>query len=126
MNPEEIRNYMGYQWLCMDEDELLIGINEQGVNEITEIHSIEFPSENQEVVADEICAHIETDDGHLDIYSPVDGIVTEINSEVSDNHELILEDPMGEGWLFKIQPHDSDDLDDMDENDDDDDDEEEE
>jgi glycine cleavage system H protein len=38
-----------------------------------------------------------------EIYSPVNGEVIEANEQLSDTPQLINEDPMGDGWLAKVQ-----------------------
>ncbi len=124
--------FMGYEWLQIEDGILTIGISEEGLNELTEITAINLPSENEEVSADEICGEIETDEGPMNLYSPIDGRIIEINAAVVENPELINEDNYGDGWLFKVEPDDPSDLngvggdsdDDDDEDDDDDDDEE--
>lgn len=120
---EEFQPYMGYQWLQVEDETLTIGINEEGLSEISEITAVHLPSESEEVLADEICAEVETDEGPLNIYCPIDGKVVEINIAVKENPSLITEDPFGDGWLFRVEPNDPDDLDDMSSGDDDDDDE---
>jgi glycine cleavage system H protein len=37
-----------------------------------------------------------------DLFSPVDGEVTEINPELEDDPGLVNSDPYGAGWLFKV------------------------
>ena len=37
-----------------------------------------------------------------DLYSPVDGEVTEVNPEIDDDPGLVNSDPYGAGWLFKV------------------------
>ena len=39
-----------------------------------------------------------------DLYSPVSGIVEEVNEELLDSPELINSDPYGKGWIVKIKP----------------------
>ena len=38
-----------------------------------------------------------------DIYSPVSGQVTEINSDLAETPEKVNEDPYGQGWLIKLK-----------------------
>ena len=121
---------MGYEWLQIEDDSVTIGVTEEGLSELGDITVVNLPSENEDVVADEVCGEIDTADGPLNIYSPVDGKVVEINGAVIENPKLILEDPTGDGWLFRVEPDDPDALDDLrsgvgeeDEADDDDDDE---
>ncbi len=111
MSQDELKTFMGNHWLLVEDGCMVIGINEDGLEEITEITSVSLPNEKEDVSADEICGEIETEEGPLNIYSPIDGKVAEINQAVVDNPELILEDPFGEGWLIKIEPNDESDLD---------------
>jgi glycine cleavage system H protein len=105
--------YMGYQWLQIEDGSVLVGISEEGLEEITEISELKLPAESEEVTADEVCGEIEMDEGSLNLYSPVDGKVVEINSAVLDNPDLIIEDPLGEGWLFRVEAKNPDDLDEL-------------
>lgn len=111
MNEDQIRMYMGYQWLYIEDDAVVVGINEEGTSDLDSINSIDLPKEKDEVSADEVCGVIETDEGELEIYSPVDGKVIEINAAILENPNLILEDSMGDGWILKIEPDNIDDLD---------------
>jgi glycine cleavage system H protein len=45
-----------------------------------------------------------------DIYSPVSGEVTEVNSELESNPALVNTAPYAEGWLFKVQLEEGADL----------------
>lgn len=123
MSSNDVRNFMGYMWIQEEDGIITIGINEEGLADFEEITSVDLPAENDKVEADEVCGTVETDDGPLDIYSPVSGTVLEVNSAVIDDPTLIQEDPFEEGWLIRVEA--SEDLDDEDEDEDDDDDEDE-
>ena len=41
-----------------------------------------------------------------DVYSPVSGLVLEINSGLSDAPELVNKSPYGDGWITVIRPDD--------------------
>ena len=122
---ENYQNFMGYLWMQKENDVYTIGINEEGLQEITEINSIELPSDGEEVDADVVIGSIETDDGTMDIYSPVSGKVIEVNSAVLEDPSIIQEDPL-DAWLVKIESEEELEDEDADEEDDDDDDEEDE
>jgi glycine cleavage system H protein len=119
----EYMTYMGYQWLLPEDDQLTIGINEEGLDEIGEITKVMLPSEGDKVRADEIFGEIETDEGPLNIYSPVDGKIVEVNSAVLESPELIMEDSFGDGWLVRIEMNDPEDIHGIGKDDDDEDDE---
>lgn len=123
MSANDVRNFMGYMWIQEEDGIITIGINEEGLADFEEITSVDLPAESDKVEADEVCGTVETDDGPLDIYSPVSGTVLEVNSAVIDDPTLIQEDPFEEGWLIRVEA--SEPLDDEDEEEDDDDDEDE-
>ena len=123
---DDVRNFMGYMWVKEEDGTITIGINEEGLQDFDEISTVELPAEQEIVDADVVIGTIETDDGPLDIYSPVSGTVIEINQAVIDDPSLIIEDPLDEGWLVRIEPDEELDEDDEDDDDDDEDDEDEE
>lgn len=125
MSSDQYRNFMGYLWFQKEDNVYTIGINEDGLEDIEKINSIELPPEGESVQADVVLGSVETDDGQLDIYSPVSGNIIELNTAVVEDPELIQEDPY-DGWLIKIESdEDVEDLDDEDEDEDDDDEDEE-
>ncbi len=112
---DQYRNFMGNLWVLHEENVYTIGINEDGLDEITEIESIQLPQENEQVEADVVIGSIETGDGPLDIYTPVSGKVIEVNTAVVEDPSIIMEDPY-DAWLVKIESDESpDDEDDEDE-----------
>lgn len=122
--PDDVRNFMGYLWVRKEDGIITIGINEDGLEDFEEITSVDLPAEQEKVDEDVVIGTLETDDGPLDIYSPVSGTVIEINSQVIEEPSIIIEDPYEEGWLIRIEADDEE-ADDEDDEDDDDDDEDE-
>lgn len=108
---DDIINYLGYEWLSVDNGSLTIGINEDGINEFSEILKVDLPAEGDEVHPDEVCGELETDQGPLNLYSPILGTIIEVNEAVIENPELIIDDPLGDGWLFRVEPDSMSDLD---------------
>lgn len=116
----DVKNFNHHMWYREEDGLITIGINEEGLADITEITSLDLPSENESVGEDIAIGTIETDDGPLDIYSPVAGKVVEINSSVLEDPSLIQEDPYEEGWILRIEA--TEDIDDEDEDEEEDDD----
>ena len=124
MSADDYRNFMGYLWFQKEDNIYTIGINEDGIEEIENINTVDFPREGEAIEAEVVCGSIETDDGPLDIYSPVSGTVVEVNAAVIEDPTLIQEDPY-DSWLLKIESKDDYEGDDEDEDEDDEDEEEE-
>jgi glycine cleavage system H protein len=101
---------MGYEWIMIEDGVITIGINEQGLDEFTEVNSVNLPGESDEVITDEVCGELDTDQGPMNLYCPVEGSVIELNEAVMENPSLIMEDCYGDGWLFKVEAKNAEDL----------------
>lgn len=109
---DDFITYMGYEWIHSDEEGIItIGLNEEGLEEFAEILSVGLPEEEEEVETDNIFGELETDQGPLNLYSPLKGKVIEVNNAVIENPELIQEDCYGDGWLLKIEADRMEDID---------------
>ena len=126
MASDDVKNFLGHMWFRQEDGIITIGINEDGLEDFESINSIELPAEHEKVDAESVIGTIETDDGPLDIYAPVDGTVIEVNSQVVDDPSIVMEDPYEEGWLVRIEADEDYDDEDEDEDDEDDDDDEDE
>lgn len=110
---DELITFLGYEWVQIEDGLVVVGINEQGLEEFSEIDSLSLPAENEDVHPDEVCGEISTDQGPMNLYSPVEGVVVEINEAAVENPSLIVEDCFGDGWLFKVEPKNASDLDEL-------------
>jgi glycine cleavage system H protein len=122
---DNVKNFNHHLWYTESEGIITIGINDDGLADITEINSVDLPPEQEKVDADLAFGSIETDDGTLDLFSPIEGTIIEVNTQVLDDPSIIMEDPYEEGWLVRIEAdgeiedveEDDEDEDDFDEDD---------
>lgn len=110
---KDLITYMGYEWVMVEDGVITIGINEAGLDEFSEVSSANLPSEGEEVIPDEVCGELDTDQGPMNLYCPVEGSVVEVNEAVQENPSLISEDNFGDGWLFRVEPKNASDLDEL-------------
>lgn len=117
----KIKNFNHNLWYSEEDGIITIGINEEGLEDITEINTIDLPPEQEKVEADTAFGSVESDDGTIDVVSPFDGTIIEVNQQVIDDPAVLMEDPYEEGWLVRIEvAGEIDDEDDEDEDDEDD------
>ena len=107
---EDLITYMDYLWLQINDDVITIGLNETGIDELDDAFTVELPEEGSVVVPNEVCGEIVTDQGSINLYSPIDGNVIEINTATTDNPSLIKDDNYHDGWLYKIEVDNVEDL----------------
>jgi glycine cleavage system H protein len=74
---------------------------------------IELPELEANVEANTGLSEIESTKATATVISPVSGIVTEINEELSDSPEVINEDPYERGWIAVIETENTPELDDF-------------
>ena len=65
---------------------------------------VELPSVGDDVQAGNACAVVESVKAASDVYAPISGKITAVNSALSDKPETINEDAYGEGWIFVVKP----------------------
>ncbi|WP_299566821.1 glycine cleavage system protein H [uncultured Sulfitobacter sp.] len=96
-------------WLRKEdgEDDVIIGLSTYAIDELGEAKFVELPEEGDVLVADDPAVVIEGEDT-LDVLAPLDGEVTEVNTRLVENPEVISDDPMGDGWLFRMTLDDPD------------------
>jgi len=101
--PSELRYTESHEWINPLESPHRLGITDFAQSELSDVVYVELPKVGQEVVKGDACAVVESTKAASDIYAPVSGKVTEVNSELETKPELVNQDPYGEGWLFAIE-----------------------
>lgn len=100
----------GKLWFTRKNSVITLGLTTSGVEAIGQVESIEFPDEGGDFVKGEAVVTIEGSRGTLEVTTPASGIVDEVNAQAKDENNLIVEDPLEEGWLVKIEIQDKTEL----------------
>ena len=112
--PQELKYTRSHEWvLAGDDGQVTVGITDHAQELLGDMVFIELPEINHEVDAGDECSVVESVKAASDIYAPVAGTIVAVNEKLSEAPELINEDPYGEGWMFRMQITDSDQLDDL-------------
>jgi glycine cleavage system H protein len=108
--PEDLKYAETHEWVRVDKTIGTIGITDHAQAELTDIVYVELPKVGAKVTAKEQAAVVESVKAASDIYSPVSGEVTEVNSKLESEPALVNTAPYEEGWLFKVQLEEGADL----------------
>ena len=103
MPPADLKYSREHEWLRLDGGTATVGITDYAQDQLTDIVYVELPEVGRSVKAGESVAVVESVKSVSDIYSPVDGEVSEVNSALEDHPESVNDDAFGEGWLFKLK-----------------------
>ena len=102
--PTDLRYAETHEWVRLQEDGIVtVGITDHAQHLLGDLVFVELPEAGRTVSAAESCAVVESVKAASDVYSPVDGVIVEVNELLADNPELINEDPYGEGWILRLK-----------------------
>ncbi len=101
---DELKYSAEHEWVKVENDVAIIGITDHAQNALHEITFVEISEVGTVLKANDECGLVESMKASSDLYTPIGGEITEVNTELEDAPEKINEDCYGEGWLFKIKP----------------------
>lgn len=100
---EDLKYTKSHEWVKENEDgTVLVGLSDFAQSELSDLVFVNLPEVGDEVEAGEVFADVESVKAASDVYSPVSGVVVEINEELLDAPERINEAPY-EAWLMKVE-----------------------
>ena len=99
-----------HEWISLEEEILTIGITDHAQESLGEIVFIELPKVGETFSKSSIFGAVESTKSVSDVYTPVSGVVTEVNTSVENQPELINQSPYNEGWMIKIKASNVSDL----------------
>ena len=101
--PSDLKFAKSHEWVRVSGDTATVGITDHAQAELTDIVFVELPAVGRQVKAGEACAVVESVKTASDIYSPVSGVITEVNQATADNPALVNTAPDTDGWFYKIK-----------------------
>jgi len=103
MYPADYRYTKDHEWIKVEGPVGTIGITDYAQSELGDVVFAELPKLGVTMKAGESFGTIESVKAVSEIFTPVSGEITEINSKLVDTPEIINKDPHGSAWLVKIR-----------------------
>lgn len=100
-----------HEWLSVDGDVATVGITDFAQSQLGDVVFIELPEEGAEVEKGGDAAVVESVKAASEVYAPVDGEVTEVNSDLEDDPARVNSEAEGKAWFMKIKLSDKSQLD---------------
>ncbi len=97
-----------HEWVEIKDGLLVVGLSQFAVDQLTDVIYIDLPKVGMTVTSGQPVAEIESVKAVSDIYAPVEGEITEVNTVLATDASIVSRDPFVEGWLFKIKPTSAD------------------
>ena len=103
MIPKGLLYTKDHEWAKIEGDIATIGITDHAQNQLGELTFVELPDVGREVKQKGELAVVESSKAASDVYSPVTGKVTEVNTALQTKPEIVNDDCYGAGWICKIK-----------------------
>jgi glycine cleavage system H protein len=99
----ELQYTSEHEWVLVDGTTATVGITAYAAEKLGDVVFVDLPEVGTSLATGSIVGEIESTKSVGELFAPVDGTVLEKNSAVEDTPELVNSDPLGEGWLIKIE-----------------------
>ena len=103
MIPSDRKYVDSHEWIKIEGDLAVIGITDYAQDSLGDITFVELPAVDTEVTKGGECCVIESVKAASDVYSPLTGIIAEVNSTLEAEPEKINASPYEQGWIFKLK-----------------------
>ncbi len=102
----EIRYSKTHEWAAKDGDVYICGLSDYAQDKVGDIVFVELPETGAETEQGAPFGVIESVKAANDLYAPLNGEVTDVNSALEDEPELVNSSPLKDGWICKIKSSD--------------------
>ena len=99
---EDVKYVKSHEWIKEEEGVAVIGLTDYAQSELGDLVFVNLPEEGDEVTMGEAFGDVESVKAVSDVYSPVSGVVCEINERLLDEPEYINEAPY-DAWFIKVK-----------------------
>ena len=101
-NPKENKYSKTHEWVKEEDDYYVIGLTDFAQDALGDIVFVNLPEVGDAVTAGEAFSDVESVKAVSDVFSPVSGVVAEVNEELLDAPEKINE-ACYDAWLIKVE-----------------------
>ncbi len=109
---EGLKYSKDHEWVRVEGNKAYLGITDYAQSAMGNIVFVELPEEGAEVGEGESIGVVESVKSASDLYSPLSGVVVEINEELEDMPEKINQQPY-ESWIAAVELNNAEELDNL-------------
>ena len=102
--PADLRYTHDHEWLKAQGTTWRVGITQFAVDQLGDITLVDLPKEGDLVTKGQRFGTIESVKSVSDLYAPVSGKVTGVNTALKDAPEQVNAEPYGSGWMIELEP----------------------
>ncbi len=100
--PNDRRYTKDHEWILLEGSHARIGVTDYAQEALGDVVFVSLPQEGRLLAAGEVLGELESTKSVAEVYAPVSGVVTAVNTALGDTPELVNQDPYGSGWLVVL------------------------
>lgn len=104
--PNDLKYTKDHEWVRYKDGAGTVGITQFAADQLGDVVFIELPAVGKIVKQSEVLCSIESVKAVSDIYAPLSGKITRVNSDLAGDVESINKDPYGKGWMLEMAASD--------------------
>lgn len=101
--PDDLKYTSDHDWVRLEGDSVTVGITDFAQGELGDIIFVEFPKVGDTFAQGDVFGTVEAVKTVADLFIPLSGEITAINTDLEDAPENVNSDAYGAGWLVKIK-----------------------
>jgi glycine cleavage system H protein len=103
MYPTDLKYTKDHEWIRDGGAEARVGITDYAQKQLGDIVYLELPEVGRRLNKGDVFGTIESVKAVSELYAPVSGVVTAVNSALADKPESVNRDPHG-SWMIAVKP----------------------
>lgn len=109
--PDHLRYTSDHEWVQeLDNGTVRVGITAYAQEALGDVVYVSLPAVGDQLTAADTCGEVESTKSVSDLYTPLGGEVTAINTALDSTPELVNQAPYADGWMYELRPSDASDL----------------
>lgn len=111
--PKDLKYTNEHEWVRIDGDVAIVGITSFAADQLGDVVSVELPEEGDKITKGEVFGSVESVKAVSDLFAPVSGTVSRVNTPLNDSPEYVNEDPFDEGWMIEVELSDPEEVEEL-------------
>src|SRR3990167_3741603 len=102
--PNDLFYSKTHEWARLEEDNIYsVGITDHAQSQLGDLVFVDLPETSLNVHAGDEVVVVESVKTAADVYSPLTGVIVEVNDVLRNDPERINKNPYGDGWLYRVK-----------------------
>ncbi len=104
--PDHVGYTQDHEWAKREGDTVRIGVTDYAQDQLGDIVFVEMPEVGETFDSGAEFGTLESVKAVAELYLPVGGEITAVNSALEETPEYVNSDPHGKGWIIVVKPDD--------------------